>query len=68
MELDATFSADPLSKWEFTQSYRDGQKRVTTMAAVNDAAERGEKLALDFLKSSKREESYQKVFQVVELH
>ena len=40
---------------------------MTTMAVMNAAADRQVKLAQNFLESSKSEESYQNVLQVVEL-
>ena len=40
---------------------------MTTITVVNDAAERGVKLAQDFWENSKSEESYQNVIRVVEL-
>ena len=49
MELDASFLEELFSKWEFTQSYRDTQKRVATMTVVNDAVDRGMKLSQVFL-------------------
>ena len=40
--------------------------RFLSLSVVNDGAERGVKLAYDFLDSSKKEENLQNVLQIVE--
>ena len=42
-----------------------GKRVVNHLSVTNDAAERGVKLAHDYLESAKQEEMYQNVLQVV---
>jgi len=66
LNLDTSFLTEPSSSWKTLKSYRDAEKVVKSIAVTNDAAERGVKLAQDFLETSKSEASYQNILQVVE--
>ena len=66
MRLDTTFLATPVESWEDQPSYRKARRTVNNMEVVNDAAERGVRLASDYLSRTQIGEKYQNVLQVVE--
>ena len=64
--LSHDFLHKPVSEWTSDESYLKGRALVCSLSVANDAAERGVKLAYDFLGKSKNEKKYQDVLQVVE--
>ena len=68
LKIDSKFLATPSSEWPQDPAFLAGKEVVAHLAVTNDAAERGVKLASDFLEVSKDERVYQNVLQVVENH
>ena len=66
MKLDCEFLDRPVEVWSSDDNYLQIRKIVCCFSVVNDAAERGVKLAYDFLEGAKTEENLQKILQVVE--
>ena len=66
MKLDCGFLDTPVEEWSSDDRYLQIRKIVCSFSVVNDAAERGVKLAYDFLDGAKSEENLQKILQVVE--
>ena len=66
LRLESEFLKYPSSEWSNRSSYQHAKKVVDAIQVVNDAAERGVKLASDYLDSAKIEENYQNILQVVE--
>ena len=64
--IDRSFLDHPVSEWRSNDGWLKGKTIVNHLAVTNDAAERGVKLAFDFIGSSKREETYQNILQVVD--
>ena len=69
LRVEADWLTWPLDKWEESEDYRKAWQFVTTVKVVNDVAERGIKLASDYVQSlTKDSEVRQKIFQAVEWH
>ena len=69
LKVEADWLTWPLDKWEESEDFRKARKFVTTVKVVNDAAERGIKLASDYVQSlTKDSDVRQKLFQTVEYH
>ena len=69
LKVSADWLTWPLDKWEESEDYQKARQFVTTVKVVNDAAERGIKLASDYVQSlTKDSEVRQKIFQTVEWH
>ena len=68
LKLDHTFLADPPREWNTLDSYARSKEIIDNLFIVNDTAERGVKLASDFLSGAKKETSFQNILQVVENH
>ena len=69
LKVSADWLTWPLDKGEESEDYRKARQFVTTVKVVNDAAERGIKLASDYVQSlTKDSEVRQKIFQTVEWH
>ena len=66
LHLDSDFLSEPAEEWPGIDSYESAKKGVKAMHVVNDAAERGVKLASDFLESAKLEDNYKNILQVAE--
>ena len=66
MKLNYGFLSKPVQDWPKDDGYLDAKLIINNLSVVNDGAERGVKLAYDFLDSSKKEENLQNVLQVVE--
>ena len=56
----------PVCLWENDPHYRQAKETVDHLLVVNDSAERGVKLANDFIDTTKDELRYQNILQVVE--
>jgi len=68
LNIDTSFLTESIGNWQSVDAYKGAEKKVLCLAVVNDTAERGVKLAQDFLQASKCEARYQNVLQVVEHH
>ena len=66
LNIDHSFLESPASEWGDLSSYVHGKSVINSLSVVNDAAERGVRLASDFLATAKKEEAYQNILQVVE--
>ena len=66
LKINPTFLTKPVVSWMEDMNYVQGKEKVDALKVVNDSAERGVKLANDFLLSARLEENYQNVLQVVE--
>ena len=51
LRVEADWLTWPLDKWEESEDYRKARQFVTTVKVVNNAAERGIKLASDYVQS-----------------
>ena len=52
--------------WEEDGRFQQSKRIVCNLQVCNDSAERGVKLASDFIKSAKNEDRFQQILQVVE--
>ena len=69
LRVEADWLTWPLDKWEESEDYQKARQFVMTVKVVNDAAERGIKLASDYVQSlTKDSEVRQEIFQTVEWH
>lgn len=66
LNLDRQFLEHPVETWTDNVSYNEAFAVVRALRVVNDSAERGVKLAADFLPRAKIEKKYQAILQVVE--
>ena len=53
LKLDSTFLSAPPREWDKNASFSNSKRVVKHLSVVNDAAERGVKLASDFLGGTK---------------
>ena len=67
LSLDVSFLSIPVEQWPENQQYLYNKAVIKGLKVSNDAAERGVKLASDFLDTARREERYQEILQVVEM-
>ena len=69
LRVEADWLTWPLDKWEESEDFRKARQFVTTVKVVNDAAERGIKLASDYVQSLTKDSNLRdKIFQTVEFH
>jgi hypothetical protein len=68
MEIDISFLTLPIEAWVSSNAYNNAQTRLKSLLVVNDAAERGVKLASDMLDCARMESRYQATLQVTESH
>ena len=66
LDIDAGFLEFPVEQWDDSQSYITACETIQNLRFVNDSAERGVKLASDFLPAAHIEGRYQNILQVVE--
>ena len=66
MKFNDGFLFKPVKDWPSDDGYCQAKLIVNNLSVVNDGAERGVKLAHDFLDSSKKKENLQNVLQIVE--
>ena len=66
MKFSGNFLRKPVADWPSDEEYKAVEQVVESMSVVNDSAERGVKLAHDFLGSSRKEGNLQNILQVVE--
>jgi len=66
MKIDLSFLHKSVDTWNNEPSFTAAEYKISHFKVVNDAAERGVKLAHDFLPSAQLEERYQNVLQVAE--
>ena len=69
LKVEADWLAQPPVEWEESEDFRKARQFVWTVKVVNDAAERGIKLASDYAQSlTKDSEMKKKILQSVEWH
>jgi len=66
LEIDASFLQLPVSEWDTNEAYLASAQNVKALNVVNDAAERGVKLATDFVDAARSDEHFQNILHVVE--
>ena len=66
LKLDSSFLPQPIDTWKKNPAFVDAKIIIDHNKVVNDAAERGVKLAQDFQRATPKEKRYQNVLQVVE--
>ena len=66
LKIDSSFLRKPVVEWKDNQLYKNAKLIVDNIKVVNDAAERGLKLAQDFQGAAQKEQHYQNILQVVE--
>ena len=66
LDIDTEFMNFPTEQWESLPAYIDAKEKIMNIRVVNDSAERGVKLASDFLSTAQIEQRYQNILQVVE--
>lgn len=66
LKIDSKFLTAEVELWPECASYQEAFVNLQSLIVVNDCAERGIKLSSDFQTTSKGEERYQNVLQVVE--
>jgi hypothetical protein len=66
LQLDSSFFDLPVDEWDQTAAYIASARNVEAVNVVNDCAERGVKLASDFVETARSDEHFQNVLQVVE--
>ena len=66
LKLDTSFLHTSVESWEQQSSYQLNRNVVKNLEVVNDSAERGVRLAADYLTRTQIESKYQNVLHVVE--
>ena len=66
LKIGKQFLHEPVEGWGCNGEYKAALEIVENMLVVNDCAERGVKLAADFLPSAKKEDTLQNLLHVVE--
>ena len=66
LKINSEFLTEDVSDWSSHDGYQAALTNIEALNVINDSAERGVKLSADFLSTSKKEEHYQNVLQVVE--
>lgn len=66
LKINSSFLGQPASTWSGNNDYQKAKAIVANLSIVNDLAERGVKLASEFLSATRCESSFQNVLQVVE--
>jgi len=66
LEINHEFLSEPVEAWPESAAYQASLSNIDALNVINDCAERGVKLSSDFLSTSRSEEHYQNVLQVVE--
>ena len=66
LQLDSSFLNLPVDEWDKTSAYIASAGNFEAVNVVNDCAERGVKLASDFVETARTDEHFQNVLQVVE--
>ena len=66
LKMNSSFLEKSVHMWEAEEDYQTAKLIVDNIRVCNDSAERGVKLASDFLQSSKEEQKLQNILQVVE--
>ena len=64
--IGTDFLSEPPELWPSLESWKRGNEIVSNLRVTNESAERGVKLAADYLGLSKKEETFQNYLQVVE--
>jgi len=64
--MDTSFLELPASDWHMNAAYTASARSAAAVNVVNNGAERGIKLATDFVEVARSDEHFQNVLQVVE--
>ena len=60
------FLSENVNNWPGQPSFLSSKAKTAAMNVVNDSAERGVKLSIDYLDATRSEEHYQNVLQAVD--
>ena len=63
MKLDYGYLSKPVEYWPKDAGYLEAKLIINNLSVVNDGAERGVKLAYDYIGSSKKEDNFQNILQ-----
>ena len=66
LKLKSSFISLPVKEWPANCDFQEGKRVVDSLSVVNDGAERGVKLAHNFLDAAKTNKNFQNILQVVE--
>lgn len=66
LQIDSSFLHLPVTEWDTNDAYMYSAENVKAINVVNDAAERGVKLATDFVDTARSDKHFQNILQVVE--
>jgi len=66
LQINGSFLHLPVTVWDTNDAYLFSAENVKAINVVNDAAERGVKLATDFVDTARSDKHYQNILQVVE--
>lgn len=66
LQVDVSFFSEDVESWPGDRAYQASKANVLAINVVNDCAERAVKLSTGYLSSTRNEEHYQNVLQVVE--
>jgi hypothetical protein len=67
LQINSSFLHLPVAEWNTNDAYLFSAKNVEAINVVNDAAERGVKLATDFVDTAQSDKHFQNILQVVEM-
>ena len=66
LQINSSFLHLPVTEWDTNEAYLFSAENVKAINVVNDAAERGVKLATDFVETARSDKHFQNILQVVE--
>ena len=66
LRISVDLITTPVEDWRSSQSYQQARYLVKSLNIVNDSAERGVKLAHDYIHWANKEDNYQNLLQSVE--
>lgn len=66
LQLNVSFLSLPVIEWQSNEAYKASLVNIGAVNVVNDGAERGVKLASDFVDTARDDKHFQNVLQVVE--
>ena len=64
--IDTSFFEESADLWKDNETFNNSTEIISSLAVVNDGAERGVKLSRDYICSAKKEGNLQSILQVVE--
>ena len=66
LNINSSFLREPVTEWHKNEDFLASKNVVSSLSVVNNSAERGVKLCSDFVGTSKKENKFQDIIQVVE--